>query len=57
MPTRLEYGLNVVIPIEYNMTSSRIAAPIDMTARGALEEGIVQLEGLKEECLGPDEEM
>lgn len=55
MPSRLAYGENVVVPIEYNMPSPCIAAPVDMTFRGTLEEGIAQLN--EEECLGPEEEI
>ncbi len=39
-PPRLEYGVNAVIPIEYKMPSPHIAALVDMTAHGALEEWI-----------------
>jgi len=53
MPSRLAYGANVVILMEYIMPSLCIAVPVDMTNRGALEEGIAQLD--EEECLGPDE--
>jgi len=42
-------------PTYYKMTSPRIAAPVDMTAHGALEEGISQLN--KAERLGPEEEI
>ena len=55
MPPRLEYGVNVVIPIEYKMPSPRIETPIDMTARGALKEGIAQLNESKH--LGSEEEI
>ena len=41
MPPRLEYGANAIIPIEYKILSPRIAVSVDMTARGALEGGIV----------------
>ena len=57
MPSRLAYGVNVIMPMEYIMPSPHIATPIDMTVHGALEEGIVQLEEIEEELLGPDEEI
>lgn len=37
------YGANFVIPIEYKMPSLHIVVPVDITARGVLEEGIAQL--------------
>lgn len=55
MPSRLTYGANAIIPMESIMPSSHIAAPTDMKDRGALEEGIVQLD--EEERLGHDEEI
>jgi len=54
-PSRLAYGANIVIPMEYIMLSPCIVAPMDMMDHGALEEGIAQLN--EEECLGPDEEI
>lgn len=57
MPSRLAYGANVVMSMEYIMPSPHIAVPMDMTNHGALEDGVTQLEELKEECLGPDEEI
>ena len=54
-PLRLEYGVNVVIPIVYKIPSLHIAAPVDMTTRGILEEGITQPNGA--ERLGPKEEI
>ena len=40
MPSRLAYGANTIVPIEYNMPSLHIVVPIDMMVSGALEEGI-----------------
>lgn len=57
MPSRLTYGVNVLMPMEYIMPSPGIAAPLDMTVSKALEEWIVQLEELEEECWGLDEEI
>jgi len=54
-PPRLEYGENVVIPIEYSMPSLCIITPIDIMVRGASEEGITQL--TEAEHLGPEEEI
>ena len=54
-PPRLEYGANDVIPIKYKMPSPLIAALVDMMARGALEEGIAQLD--KADRLGPEKEI
>ena len=56
-PPRLAYGVNAVMLMEYIIPSLHIETPTDMTVRRALEEGIVQLEELEEECLGPDEEI
>ena len=56
-PPRLAYGANGVMMMESIMPSSCIATPTDMMDRGALEEGITQLEELKEEWLGPNEEI
>lgn len=55
MPPRLAYGVNVVVPIEYKMSSSRIVALVDVTVHGVLEEGIAQLN--EEERLGPKKEI
>lgn len=52
---RLEYGVNVGIPIEYKMHNPCIVAPIDMTTCRTMEEGIVQLD--EAEHLGPKEEI
>lgn len=55
MPLRLDYGVNIVIPIEYKMPSLRIVALVDTMVRGALEEAIAQLN--KAERLGLEEEI
>lgn len=55
MPLRLEYGVDVRIPIEYNMPCPCIVALVYMLAHGALEEGITPLNEV--ERLGPEEEI
>lgn len=55
MPLRLEYGVNVVIPIEYKIPILCLATSVDMMAREVLEERIVQLN--KAQHLGPKEEI
>jgi len=55
VPLRLDYGVNIVIPIEYKMPSLRIVALVDTMVRGALEEAIAQLN--KAERLGLEEEI
>ena len=52
---RLEYGANIVIPIEHKIPSSRMAALVDTTIRRTLEEGIAPPN--EAECLGPKEEI
>lgn len=49
VPSRLAYGVNIVMPMEYIMPSMRIATPMDMMDHGTLEEGVTQLEELEEE--------
>lgn len=40
VPSKLAYGVNTAISMEHIMPSPRIEVPMDMTDRGALEEGI-----------------
>ena len=56
MPFWLVYGIEAVMPMEYIMPSLRIAASTGMVDHRALEEWIIQLEELEEECLELDEE-
>ena len=55
VPPRLDSGVSIVIPIEYKMLCPRIVAPADTIVRGALEEGIAQLNEV--ERLGPEKEI
>lgn len=40
-PSRLTYGADAVMSMEYIMPSPRIEMPVDMMVRKALEEGIM----------------
>lgn len=48
-PFRLVYGVEVIMPMEYIVPSLYIVALIGMTYQGALEERLMQLDGLEEE--------